>query len=307
MKNHWLIYAKERFPFGTYLFLGSGLTLAAIVYAGAPLLPDLATLQAFGFGAAMTIGFFAVLRLMDEVKDFHKDQVAHPERPLPRGLIAVPRAKSVIRLGLAAMLGLGALVGLMISQSAGVLYLITTIYLYLMYREFYVGKWLERFPLTYALTHQLILLPLLAAVTATVLQDELTLVELLLPGLAILPAFFAYEVGRKLDPEAHPILRHYRTTHGLRGCRIIFALLVAASLAMAAAIHIAGPFSGAASWLLLALQVAGPVTLLITALWAGDSRFKLVETVATLNLVMALYAPVLARLVFQWLAAHSTP
>ena len=40
--------------------------------------------------------FFAELRLMDELKDYEKDLIAHPERPLPRGLLSREEVRAAV-------------------------------------------------------------------------------------------------------------------------------------------------------------------------------------------------------------------
>ena len=42
-------------------------------------------------GVSLFLIFITELRFMDELKDYEKDKIAHPDRPLPRGLVTKGR------------------------------------------------------------------------------------------------------------------------------------------------------------------------------------------------------------------------
>ena len=88
----WLQFFKERTPVLSYLLItlgpvSSGHVLGGEVKAHSPLISFI------GFFL-----FFIVLRMMDEYKDYEKDILAHPTRPLPRGLIPLPKFNKAIGL-----------------------------------------------------------------------------------------------------------------------------------------------------------------------------------------------------------------
>ena len=89
----WLIYIKERFPLPVYLLLSVGMAWNGLLALQAQ--PDLVSRL---LGPTMILLFFFCLRLMDEVKDYKKDLSAHPERPLPRGLVKKSTAEWVLRI-----------------------------------------------------------------------------------------------------------------------------------------------------------------------------------------------------------------
>ena len=75
----WITFFKERTPLGSYGLLAMGPAIS-----GSMLTHQLNFLLI----ACAFMGFFLfliVLRMMDEYKDFDKDILAHPTRPLPRG------------------------------------------------------------------------------------------------------------------------------------------------------------------------------------------------------------------------------
>jgi hypothetical protein len=100
------------------------------------------------------------------------------------------------------------------SPMAGIGYAVSVAYLWLMYREFYVGEWLAEWPIPYAVSHQLVLFPIYAYVFAffepSSLVSELTFAY----GLCNMGAGMTLEITRKLDPEAHPALKTYLVLYG---------------------------------------------------------------------------------------------
>src|SRR5579862_4353131 len=107
--GRWLIFIKERFPLIPQLILTGGMALIAY--------------HKYAWVLFGLLIFFFLLRAMDEYKDYEKDCVAHPERPLPRGLILRNEMKGVIQFLLLGMVGLSVLFGSMISMTAGLMYL----------------------------------------------------------------------------------------------------------------------------------------------------------------------------------------
>jgi 4-hydroxybenzoate polyprenyltransferase len=278
----WLTYIKERFPLPVYLLLTTGMA-----WQGQLALSSESNWTARIVGPLMMLLFFFCLRLMDEVKDYKKDISAHPERPLPRGLVKLSTAKNVIGFCLAAqvLVGLGLLgMGL---YYAGYFWLLTTAWLYLMYVEFYCGTWLEQRPFFYATTHQLIIIPLVLS-TAHLVGD-LGSQPAIWSGVMILGAFFTYEIARKLDPKAHELLRTYRTVYGRRGA--LSLMLITSAVAIAGALLKTG-FSLTASW---------PYVLVVVLTWIGCARLgedkpKMAEGLASVSLLVHIWGPVLTAL-----------
>ena len=277
----WLTYLKERFPIPVYLLLVGGISLSTQLYGGGSLSP-LAI-------AASVVGlflFFAELRLMDEYKDYEKDVIAHPTRPLPRGVLGREEVRRVIHALSLGMLAFAAFVALVVNPTAGALYGLVTAYLWLMYKEFYVGDWLSARPIAYAVTHQIIMLPLCSFGVA-IARPELALVATTqYLGVSMLGAFFAYEVCRKLDPAAHPILKTYLSMYKAAGtiALVIAVLLVAAW----------------GDWQIGLSKLGWPAIVLLAAtlplLVVRPGKYKVVEGLATLSLLVHLWGPAVQRI-----------
>jgi len=283
--SRWLRFYVERLPPAVLLLTGGGLALSSQVLAWGRLPVSLN--QALG-AVALSLVFFLELRLMDELKDTKKDKVAHPERPIPRGLITPLEARRGIKLGLTVMIGLGVLAGAF-NLPAGLLYLLTALYLWLMFKEFFVGSWLEQRPFLYAISHQVIIIPLcgsLALLATGPLPPE-ALMAVVRPGILFVGSFFSYEICRKLDPGAHPVLGTYRSEYGLliTGLMLLFTLGI-----LALGLILCQGILGFASSILIACSAA--LTLVCYIIFARE-RFKLVEHAATLLLLTTLWLPFL--------------
>jgi len=271
----WLTYLKERFPLPVYLLLVSGFVLSGQFLFGEPIewLPT-----TLGFVGLFV--FFALLRLMDELKDLDKDRIAHPGRPLPRGLITEDEAGRVVVAGVTFMLGWSVAAALLANAVAGVSFFVVTAYLWLMYREFYCGTWLEPRPLLYAITHQLIIVPMAVFSVLVAAPERLADAATFLFSLPLAGAFFAYEVCRKLDPRAPPVLRTYLAVHGKP--RTFAIVLVALLLA------------GAGAWLLDLHWILWPFEAVLlatmTVIWWRPEAYRIPEGVAGVCLIAHLWA-----------------
>ena len=277
----WMTFLKERLPLPSYLVLVMGLAISgsALGNASAAGRPAVATWVATAIAAVGAFLFFAVLRIMDECKDYEKDRVAHPHRPLPRGLLAPEQVAGAVN-GLAvAMLVFGVVVGLR-NGPAGLGYLLVTGYLWLMYREFYAGTWLAKRPLLYAASHQIIILPLCYFCVLVFDPAAWRHLQPALLGITVLGAFFAYEICRKLDPQAHPLVQTYLSHYG-RATTLVFALCTVALSAL-------GALGLGLERMLWPLE--GILTALLALLILSPNRYKIIEYGASVSLALHVWA-----------------
>lgn len=154
-------YLQERFPLAGHGLLivsyySSNQFLArALIDPGEPMRYDRSSL----LGAATLLLFFFHLRVFDEHKDYAEDCRVHPERVLQRGLVTLRHLR---------ILGIGAIVlelalAALASPAALVAWGLAFAFSLLMLRELFLGEWLRRRFLLYALVH-LLVMPLLALV-----------------------------------------------------------------------------------------------------------------------------------------------
>ncbi len=282
--SRWLVYFKERFPLPVYGLLCAGYAFSGFVLA----FRDSA--DGVGVGKYWTSShlgptllvftvillFFFLLRMMDELKDFAKDQLAHPMRPLPRGLFSPSEFSKMIR----SLWSFGLVGGLastlvVAGPPAGFFFILFWMYLWGMYKEFYFGTSLQNYPILYAVSHQVILLPIGCFAVAAFGGDKGYSPAAALYGVAVLGSFFSYEVGRKLDPKSPAILKTYLTVYGpkitallLAGWQVV-ALLAVCQLKLS-------------PWL-MAIEVAALLSAFLI-FWKPE-KYKLVELLVSVSLV----------------------
>ncbi len=288
----WTLYLKERFPIGTYLFLSLGLALSGLLLS---LDLNLNREDRYWQGLVVsTLGlmvFFGELRLMDELKDYSKDLVAHPSRPLPRGILKITEVRRTILIVFFFMIVFAIFVSLFQSLLAGLFYLVVTLYLWLMYKEFYSGKWLSDFPLFYAFTHQIILIPICLFVVAVQTSSFFLEGKSIGYSMTVLGAFFGYEVCRKLDPQANPILKTYLSIYGPSNTgSLVFALLTFAAW---------GAYRFQAHLFLWPVELLTWISMMTILKW--PNRFKVVEFSATLCLAFHIWSVPLKHLVRKFI------
>lgn len=273
----WLTFFKERVPLVSFLFSSSGIAISTAVTAiGSPTPLTLFVI------VGLTL-FFISLRLMDDIKDVGKDRIAHPKRALAAGVISLRQAKAGVHLILAIQILFALLLHTTANATSSLTYLILTAYLYLMYREFFAGHYLSTRPLLYALTHQLVILPVTAFAMATISPDTLLSTETLALSALFFGGFFAYEVGRKFDPEAHPVLNTYRQVYGAPKAALFMIIAMLISFVGACVLSI-WPYTLAVQ--LLCCTV--PMTIAIGA----PRSYKSVELIATLSLAFLIWVPI---------------
>lgn len=276
----WLIFIKERFPILVYLSLSLGIAWSAFCLSGE--ISGLGTVFVAAFGIMF---FFFTLRVMDEYKDYAKDLIAHPTRPLPRGLIAHSAIKKTINYLMITMVVFALFVGMVFNLSSLFLYAFTTGYLYCMFKEFYSGQKLSSYPLLYAFSHQIVLFPLIFFALSLFDAEFLTMEKILFTA-TVFCTFFTYEISRKLDPKAPAILGTYWVVCGR--LRTTSALLILISLGMVANVELFHEFY----FLPLSFLVLGTLLLFLIQ----QKFFKLVEITASISLLTHIWSVGLWRL-----------
>lgn len=276
MKSRWGIYLKERFPLIPNILVAWGMILSCArlaLPAGAPL-PHLE----FAVGFVGAIVFLAQLRFMDELKDVEKDKIAHPDRPLPRGLFTTAEFARWIVLFQSVMIALAIATGLLLNPTAGIFFGVGTVYLYLMYREFFLPS-LARSPFLYAITHQAITVPMLGFGVALFAPDFFRTPEFGWFSMLLVSAFFAFEIGRKLDPRAHPLLTTYLVVYGrmktVSALGILLSLLVVSAVKLGLGI--------------VFIPLGGIALLSLSLVFFAPEKFKWIEAILTVVLLASLW------------------
>ena len=215
-------YLAERFPpINMALFAILFITVHAVAayYSGGAVAARLGLMEAFGIIA--TISFFFRLRVFDEIKDYQLDAINHPHRVLQSGrislreLIITSLAGTALEIAWSIMMGLPALL----------CWLLAVGYSLLMRYEFFIGDFLKKRLLLYAITHMLVMPLLILWVWWAYVPAYRE--GLLLLALLSLLAGFSFELARKIhEPAAErPLVDSYSKSMGYTAS-IITVLIV---------------------------------------------------------------------------------
>jgi len=231
MANRWWVYQRERFPLLAHGPLVAAMSFAAVSVSrfvrGGAAIP---TAGPFLVAFATTLILFFQLRVADEFKDREADARYRPYRAVPRGLVSLRELGAVAAVGAILQLGLA------LWLQPSLVLLLATVWAYqgLMWKEFFVHRYLTAHPVAYLLSHMLIL-PLIT-LYATACEWQTAGVPL--PGRLswlLAASFFnglVIEIGRKIRaPEAEERgVETYSSLWGWRAATLAWwaAMLLAA-------------------------------------------------------------------------------
>ena len=158
-------YTQERFPLLSHGLLiisyysSNSLLAQVLTKPDQPLCYDRGSL----LGAIVLLCFFFHLRVFDEHKDFESDSEHYPDRVLQRGLVTLRQLTWLGAIGIGVELLFSWLWQPESKPAAVFSVSVALVYSLLMLKEFFIGQWLNRHFIAYAVSHMLIM-PLLAMI-----------------------------------------------------------------------------------------------------------------------------------------------
>ncbi|HEY1045947.1 MAG TPA: UbiA family prenyltransferase [Bacteroidia bacterium] len=184
-----------------------------------------------------TFCVFLLLRISDEFKDEAYDKEHRPYLPVPSGLVTLSELKKIGLWVLLIITGLN----VMINVDRFHLYLLVMLYMGLMYKEFFVHKFLESNQFLYVVSHMMII-PLVDTFASSFAWGGLK------PNMIGLYWFFALsffngltlELGRKIKSEENEEANSYSKRLGFVKSMNLFrlVLLITFLLSLGASIYI---------------------------------------------------------------------
>ncbi len=226
-------FVRERFPPHLHLPV-IALIVTANGLMGARMLaaPVGALRLVVAFVAAVL--FFFRLRCFDEIKDYRVDLELNPARPLARGLLTVRQTKrmflilTLIELAVAAVFGFAALC----------VHALAVAYSYLMYREFFVGRFLRPHLTSYAVTHTFVSVLVALSVVTLATGVPASGFPVALFGFALVnwALFNVFEFARKTFAAAEetPGADSYSRRFGPRGAVVLCGSQIAGAVLLLA-------------------------------------------------------------------------
>jgi hypothetical protein len=231
--NRLLAWGNERFgpaPILLYFLL----YLAGILYAraitGDPN-PSVSPLDVVAFSAVF--GYFLLVRVLDEHKDYDKDCINFPDRILQRGLVTLDQLKVIGVLTLVPQIVVSALVDGGVGPVT-LAWLVLFGWTMLMLKEFFARQWLEPKLVLYAILH-LLAGPLALLWIALIGADGKQLPTSV--GWLALMAFLGgatLEVGRKLhapEDERDTVASYTKSFGGPAGATAVLTALIVGTVA----------------------------------------------------------------------------
>lgn len=230
----WFTFTWERFPPLSYIPFLSLYFIAHYVFSvdqnNHSLFPLLILYLA-------TLIFFFKLRLYDEVKDFDSDLKIYPDRPLSRGLLN----HSSIYFGIFACIFFELTIFAMFGSVGLSALIIPVAYSLLMFKEFFVRKWIRSHLTLYAITHtfvsSLFSLALLSVLQSTYIWN--LGVSSYIFALLSWCLFNIFEFGRKtfISSEEKKNVDSYSKIYGRFGASLLVISMAICSLVILSAIQ----------------------------------------------------------------------
>lgn len=280
--NFWTGYIRESFFLPTLIVLVAGISLSGIFLNGhsLSLLPSLLSF----IGIFL---LFVLLRLIDDVKNYEKDCVAYPEKPLPRGLIHISAAKKMIERMHIILFAYSIIIWVIIQETAGLAYAFAAAYSLIKYNDFFAKQWMLKHPLSHGILLQMFIFPI--AVFSVSVNNPYALVSpsTWIFAAMLFGAFFCFEISRKLDPHTHPAIGSYVHFYGFHRTYEIATLTLIISA-------MSGTMLGL-SLLLFPCQLV--VLFTLSSLFFQPKWFKIPEVCAGLSLMLHAWAIVLYKFI----------
>lgn len=297
--RHVPAYLNERFPPVAYtllvaLFFGSSVLVAHAVGGG--------DVTHWAGGVVVLLVFFH-LRVFDEHKDFDGDVVAYPDRVLSRGDVTLKDLRVLGAIAIAVELALCAWIG----PKALIAWAATLLFTVLMLKEFFVGAWLEKRIVLYAITHNPVVagLALVGWACTDAAWDGAYLAYVAMISLASL----GFEVGRKFrlpEEEVEGVPSYTSVLGRVRALALLWAAMIGGVVSFAVLLRFLDEGWIAQNWPLsgiFALDGVGSVLVLLLCIAPAalmvhrGSAAKKVEGASTLVLFLCM----LLSGAFAWL------
>lgn len=264
------IWSKTRYPAKGWVF--SSLVFIAIAVfirqlSGDVFVEPTDIVKAFAVGC-----FFLLLRIYDEHKDYEIDLEFHPERPVASGIVKLIELRYLFGAALIIQLALN----ITLDGGTGnttVAWGFAFFWSILMAKEFFIGEWLQKRLLIYALSHMLIMIPL-AYWMIFMTNPDFSLSDFrgLVIGAIVFLTGAVGEVARKIKSPQDEIdgVDSYSSVLGIPG---VLSLLVILDLCFYSSLSYLVTQIGIDGWR-LGLCLALPCIALIVALYQGAKFAK---------------------------------
>ena len=151
-KRFW-IYQSERFPVFSYGLMVLTFAFSAMSYSKILRGDFNFSILTLLIGAMTSFGYFFLLRIFDEFKDADDDAKYRPYRAVPRGLVSFKELKGLATI----IIGLQCILNAVFIPKMLWIWGLVIIYMFVMAKEFFVRDWLRKHPISYLVSHMMIM------------------------------------------------------------------------------------------------------------------------------------------------------
>lgn len=209
--ERWFVYVYERFPALIYGSLALGVSLSGSnLNRVTP--PFFSTLLVF---IGVWIFLFS-LCLGNDIKDFTKDKVAFPERPLPQGKIKLVEAKQLLFFIQLFLFAYSQIIWIFVGSVAALFYLILACWSWVVCRGFFVKSLFDRFPFFQTLLSSLFIFPMVFFAVAAAQPLRVFGVKSWAFAATLYGALLTYRLCCTINPHLHPITAGFIHFYGFR-------------------------------------------------------------------------------------------
>lgn len=157
--NKWYIYQRERFPLLFYVPAVLIVCFGTVKYAcfcmkrqGMEIIPHLKL--TYLFICLEIFIFYLLFRIVDEQKDYEKDKILYPERPISKGLITLKELRQLERI----LIVVQTAAVILFNHSLIFFHMINWVYFGLMTKEYFHPEFMKKHEYLDGVFHQFILL-----------------------------------------------------------------------------------------------------------------------------------------------------
>lgn len=279
--KRWLIYLYERLPLPAALFLCIGISLSGL-FLEKNSFSFLNFLLAF-MGIFM---FFCQQKLIDDSKDYAKDLIAHPKRPLSRGVVRHHEVLQAVQFLQICLFVFSLIIWVFVQQIAALAYVMVAAYLWVGNNDFFLKNWLTKRRLLRGILQQLAIF-FVAIFAVSVGKPNAALAPSALSfGLILLGAFFTDDVCRNLNPKSHPVLASYIHYYGF--IKAFECVIVALAVSAMGAIALRLDY--------LLIPCEGTVFVTLIVLFFQQDYYRIPQLAARISLFVHAWAVVIDKI-----------
>lgn len=279
--NRWLIYFYERLPLPKALLLCVGISLSGLF-----LEKNSFSLLNFFLSFIGIFIFFCQQKLIDDSKDYAKDVIGHPERPLSRGVVHHNEVIQAVQFLQICMFVFSLIIWVFIQEVAALAYVVVSAYLWVANKDFFLKNWLTKRRLLRGILQQSAIF-FVAIFAVSVGKPNAALAPSALSfGLMLLGAFFTDDVCHNLNPKSHPVLASYIHYYGF--------ITTFESVIVALAVSAMGAIALRLDYLLIPCEGTVFVTLVI--LFFQQDYFRVPQLAAKISLFVHAWAVIIDRI-----------